>query len=109
MPRPTISDHTIAIDLAADGPGSTQDEIDAFLADGMGGYTKEQLEAAFDAVKDQAHWKNPIDAVVEPTMRDVLEHAIPFFTGTPADFDEVEGRPHVIRVMAAGYFAGPCN
>lgn len=109
MPRLSIVDHGIAVDLESHAPSATPQEIETFLAAGMGGFTIEQLTDAFDAVKDKAHWKNPIDATAELTMRGVLEHAIPYFTGTPADFDEIEGQPNVIHVTAPGYFAGPCN
>ena len=77
--------------------------------DTMGGYTHDQLSEAFDVVKDHEHWKNPIDAVVSADKRDVLTHAIPYFTGTAADFDDEGLDPGKLRVFADGYFAGPCN
>lgn len=105
-----IEGQAIQVDLQSEGgTGASKQEVDAFLEEGKGGYTMDQLEKAFDSVKDQDHWKNPIDAIIPADQKDVLSRSIPWYTGTEAQFEEVEGRPEVLRVTAAGYFAGPCN
>jgi len=109
MPSTTIADHGLAIDLDSDAAGATQEEIDAWLEEGKGGFTVEQLQEAFRSVQDKEHWKNPIDAVVDRDQTAVLDKAIPFMTGTPAEFEDVEGQPGKVRVTADGYFLGPCN
>lgn len=78
-----------------------------FLEEGKGGYSLEQLTEAFDKVKDENHWKNPIDAIVPSDQKDILEKAIPWFTGTEAVFEKCKKDGH-LRVTAPGYFAGPC-
>ena len=81
-----------------------QSDVDKWLEERKGGYTLEELEAAFDAVKNKDHWKEDIDAVVPAEMEHVLTFAIPWFTGG-ADFSirpEGEGR---IRVTAPGYWS----
>ena len=106
----TVKGQTIQIDLEAkSGTGDSSQEIDAFLEEGRGGYTMDQLERAFDSVKDQEHWKNPIDAIVDADQRNVISRAIPWYTGTEAEFTAVEGDTSKLRVTAPGYFAGPCN
>lgn len=100
--------HNIEIRLDGKPSKSLQERIE-IGTEAQGGYTAKELSDAFDAVKDADHWKNPIDAIVERSMWDVLSYSIPYYTGTPADYDDVEGRPEMIRVFAPGYFAGPCN
>lgn len=90
-------------------PGLSTDQINDWLKKGQGGYTVEQLTAAFDQVKNPEHWKNEIKTIVDRDQMDILTKAIPWFTGTPAEFTEVPGQPDKISVWAAGYFAGPCN
>ena len=71
-------------------------------------YTTEQLTAAFDKVKNPNHWKDPIDAVIDESERDLVSEAIPYFTATPAFFSEgvVKG---TLNVTAEGYRAGPAG
>lgn len=110
MTRITIEGQAIQVDLHAEGgTGASTQEIDAFLEEGRGGFTIEQLQDAFDTVKDREHWKNPIDAVIDAGQREVLSRAIPWYTGTEAEFHAIEGDPCKLRVTAPGYFAGPCN
>lgn len=96
-------------DTSDDGDLPPPGEVIEAPSRGMGGYTHQQLDEAFDKVKDPDHWKNRIDAVVDADMRDVLDVAIPYFTGTAADFDDEDMEPGKLRVFADGYFAGPCN
>ena len=94
---------------AESGPGMTGAEIDAYLAQATCGFTQAQIEAAFESVQDAQHWKNPINAIVDRAQIEVLTRAIPYYTGTPAFFDDVEGQPGKVRVTADGYYAGNCN
>lgn len=73
----------------------------------LDGYTQAQLKAAFDKVKNKRNWKNPIDALVDPSedMR-AINAAIVHFTGSPSDYVKVlrKGK-EMLRVRAAGYYA----
>lgn len=90
-------------------PEGAKDIPEIDFVPGPEGYRPAQLSAAFDLVKDADHWKNPIDAVVDEDMMDVLAESIPYYTGTPATFFEIDDQPGKLRVTAPGYFAGPCN
>jgi hypothetical protein len=80
-----------------------------------GGYTDEELNAAFKRVQNPDHWKNPCDGIVCGRDLEVTLFAIEFFTGTTGTVTPLytesaiyEGnRPY--RVTAPGYRAGPCN
>ncbi|MAM38799.1 MAG: hypothetical protein CL949_09945 [Erythrobacter sp.] len=85
-----------------------QSAVEKYLEKARGGYSHIEVSAAFNLVKDQADWKNPIDQIVPITERDILSYAIPYFTGTSAEFEDVED-PLKIRCKAPGYYAGPCN
>lgn len=108
MPKTSLEGSTVRVDLHEDGPGLSEAELNAFLEEGKSGFTIEQLSEAFDAVKNEEHWKNPVDAIVPAEMRGVLERAIPWYTGTEANFEETD-EPGQIHVTAPGYYAGPCN
>jgi len=109
MPRITPTQHAIKVDINDDRPGMTKGEIDRYLEESKGGFNTDELGAAFDLVKDPENWKNSIDAVIDAEKRDVVDRAIPFYTGTEAFFEDVTGQPGKLRVTAAGYYAGPCN
>lgn len=100
---------TFKVELDGRGAGLTEEEIAQHLRTASGGYTTEEMRAAFKLVRDVDDWKNPIDAVVDRDKWHLLEHAIPWFTGTGAHHEDVPGQPDKIRVMADGYYAGPCN
>lgn len=108
MPKTSIHGQTIKVDLESDAPGLNKDELEAFLEEGRGGFTGEEISDAFDLVKDAEHWKNPIDAIIPAGKQAVVERAIPWYTGTEAAFEECD-RAGYLRVTAPGYFAGPCN
>lgn len=78
--------------------------IEEWLEKGKGGYSLDELNAAFDQVKNPDHWKQDIDAVVPSALRDVLVYAIPWFTGGGeiVFHDLSDGR---IRVVASGYWS----
>lgn len=74
------------------------------------GYATEQLHAAFDLVKDESNWKNPINATVTfPEDVDFAQgtllilNAIVFFTASSIDsFADTNTR--TLRVEADGYY-----
>lgn len=111
MAKTSIEGPNLKIDLDPQGPGKglTSQEIDSFLEQGRGGFTQGQIDEAFDLVKNEEHWKNPIDTVIPAEKREIVEKAIPWFTGTDAEFTEIDGQPQNLRVTAPGYYAGPCN
>ncbi len=51
-----------------------------------GWYTREQLEAAFNKVKNPNHWKNPIDAYCHRDEVELVREAVIFFTATVPSF-----------------------
>lgn len=82
----------------------TQSKIDKWLEDGKGGYSQEELQTAFDLVKNTEHWKQDIDAVVDADMQHVLSFAIPWFTGGADILFEPAGEGK-IHVSAPGYWS----
>lgn len=70
--------------------------------------TREELQAAFDLVKNQKDWKERIDRVIPRSMEPAVAEAISYFTGTTASFYEHKD-PSKLIVRAAGYYRGPCN
>lgn len=104
VPEPIIEMAGEVVDAI---PGET--DFDRRHRNAAGGYTMEELEAAFTAVQNSDHWKNPIHAIVARDQVGVLTKAIPWYTGTSADFDDVDGQPDKVLVTAPGYYAGPCN
>lgn len=73
-----------------------------------GWYTREQLGAAFDKVKNPNHWKNPIDAYCHEDEVDMVREAVDFFTATVPEFWRL-GQTSVMRVTAEGYYLGPAG
>jgi hypothetical protein len=72
--------------------------------------TRGELWAAFNAVANKTHWKNPIDAVVDlnDAEREMLRKAVIFFTGSVPSFKPRKGSnlPRCrYRVRATGYYA----
>ena len=74
------------------------------------GHTKGQLSAAFDAlIEEDAHWKDPIGAVIAEDDYGSDAEAVKFFTATKL---EITGRQHsrrLVMVKAKGYRAGPAG
>lgn len=72
----------------------------------MGGYTEDQLSIAFDAVKDDRNWKNPIKmrvaANVRLITRDQIARAIDFYAGGGATFTDYEDGSYLVE--APGYY-----
>lgn len=72
-------------------------------ADGFD-YTRAELSAYFDMVKNDEHWKNPIDKIVR--IKDFrtkvgIREAVVFYTGSTPSFTPTAGH---FRVTAAGYY-----
>ncbi len=71
---------------------------------------RDKLLPYFDMVKDDKHWKNPIDKnllISDSVVRDNISNSIHFFTGTHATWKHLGG--DLWNVKAAGYYCGPCN
>ncbi len=72
--------------------------------------TRGELAAIFDKIKNEEHWKNPIDKIVEiknDHEMAMIEEAVIFFTGSVPDFKPMsQCRPgrSVYHVTADGYF-----
>lgn len=77
---------------------------EAMIASLRGGYSQEELEAAFSLVRPILNWKLPISAVI-PADADLelIEFAIGYFAGSPAIFSKRHDGQ--ILVEAAGYYA----
>lgn len=77
------------------------------------GRTMEELVAscnyrmAFEAVQNPEHWKGQVDAVVLAEHVDVVSKAIEAFTATKARVYPYGFGNTMVRVIAAGYWAGP--
>ena len=71
-------------------------------------YNQAQLQTAFDAVADGAHWKNQICSEVDISQIDITYEAIVYFTATVPHFskDKVGGKWFV---TALGYSMGPAG
>ena len=78
--------------------------VKEWLEEGMGGYTLEELQEAFRAVRNPEHWKMDIDATVDAKLGAILEYAVPWHTGGMPPYVEhlKDGK---IRVMADGYWS----
>ena len=101
----------IAITLNADGTATVDPaaaNAAAYLNDARGGFSDDEIKAAFDLVKNADHWKNPIDAVIDRSSQDVVAVAIAWYTATPAEFEDTD-EPDKVRVTAVGYFDGPAG
>jgi hypothetical protein len=68
---------------------------------------QQDLEKAFDLVKDPKDWRNPIQACIEIDQKEAVEAAIIHFTATTPTFTRVNSS-HLI-VKADGYRNGPAG
>lgn len=68
-------------------------------------YTQEELQAAFDRVKNAKNWKARIDRTIDIKDLDVTLRAIMHFTGTIAQ-EYSHPNPNKVIVRAKGYSAG---
>ena len=72
------------------------------------GYTREELQAALNAVTDPDDWRAPINKRIRINKIDVTLSAIRFFTGTSPRFTPEIGETHV-TVASEGYRQGPAG
>ncbi len=73
----------------------------------LAGITPDELEQAFELVRDPLDWRNRIDAVIESDEVERVCIAIRFYTATDPDVMVLgDGR---VRVMALGYRLGPAG
>ena len=73
------------------------------IASIRGGFTEDELSAAFSLVKNQKDWKLPIDAVVPiSTSRELITRAVIYYTGSIPEF---QATANGLRVVATGYYA----
>jgi len=82
------------------------------VAELLGGYTHDQLEAAFAQVRPAGYWKDPIDAWIDFSDYEVVAYAVEFFTATKLRPIEMQGEGATgvrVRVQAVGYQAGPAG
>lgn len=75
--------------------------VGAVSADGER-FTIAQLRAAFEAVENRDHWKNPIDADVHADVAVVTSEAIVYFHGRRPSHRPGSTPSHV-RMTSAGY------
>jgi len=71
--------------------------------------TQEELQAAFDLVKNKKDWKARIDRTIDVADLARVMEAIVHFTGTVPYEVAHPTNPKKVIVRAAGYRAGPCN
>ena len=95
MSNATLSPKSVAILTAADEMPVVK-------------FSRAMLVAAFDAVKDPADWKAPINADVSQADLAVTMIAIEFFTGTKATVEQLMSNGRML-IHAPGYRLGPCN
>lgn len=74
-----------------------------------GGWTREELEAAFNAVQNPTHWKDPIHAWVANAEVEVTLDAIGFYTGTAGLITRIADDRRSKFIEADGYRAGPAG
>ena len=74
-----------------------------------GFYTREQLEAAFDKVRNPNDWKAPVDGYCRAAEVELVREAVIFFTATEPSFYSVGINTGLRRVLADGYRKGPAG
>ena len=76
----------------------------------LGGYTEDELFAAFDAVADPYDWRAPIDSYVDPADVNRIVFAIKHYTATVPTLTvhQLKG-VQLIRVRSIGYRMGPAG
>ena len=73
----------------------------------IGGFTNDELKAAFNKVKPLPHWKDSIRSVVQPDALAVTVAAIAFYTATDTTVTIRSTGDYLIK--APGYQAGPAG
>jgi len=71
-------------------------------ADTYGGYTIEQLQAAFNKITNKTNWKKALKGVIEASEFRVTEKAAIFYAGSPLESRKLpDGR---LEVWGDGYY-----
>lgn len=78
------------------------------------GYTREEMDTAFDLIKSSDHWKDPINAIIPIDLVKVCEAACEFFTATKlnvvdCDYKRKNKTRKMAWVTSIGYRAGPAG
>jgi len=72
----------------------------------FGTFTRGQMQAAFDKVRDKDDWRAPIVAIIHESNLAVTRAAVQFFTGTLLTLKSKSDRGFCV-VMATGFKNGP--
>lgn len=70
-------------------------------------YRHDEIALAFDRIRDHHDWKAPIHAVIHASERELVAAAVAWFTGTVAEFQELEADSDRLIVDAPGQRLGP--
>ena len=97
--------------LADSDEHTTPDSIQRRLATDLaaniyGGWTRPEIEAAFEAIRHKGDWKAPISRQIPASAFRLYEAAVQFFTSTDLRVVTNLGNNHVL-VEAKGYRLGP--
>jgi len=100
----------------------SKEETEAYVKSLMGGYKEEDLQAAFNEVKDQNDWKAAIDTVVVDKTDEelaLIKFAVRFYTATECKLTELDmtgakeacdnNVRRATKVKAVGYRMGPAG
>lgn len=77
------------------------------MGDTYNNFTQEQLQEAFNRVRNPKDWKAPIDAVVRCQDLELIGAAVQYFTATTITI--LERKAWLCRIAADGYRAGPAG
>jgi hypothetical protein len=75
----------------------------------MTGFRHDELEHAFAAVTDPRDWKGTISSQIPVAEREVVEHAVFWYTGTHPVFTAAPDHPEWLIVTALGHRLGPAG
>lgn len=68
-------------------------------------YSRAELKAAFEKVRNTDNWKNPINAVIPQSDAEITRQAVIFFAGCSPKFTTARVDDGYLRVKAVGYYA----
>lgn len=77
-------------------------------------YSEKELKAAFDKVCSPVDWKNPIEAIISVSDKELVTEAIIYYTATVPNFEKLSNTNKVnkdmwLRVTSPGYRMGPAG
>ena len=98
----------------------TENQTKEYMKTLMGGYTEEQLQEAFNEVKNKDDWKSAIDTVVlDKTDEELkcIQFAVQFYTATECELIDLEFTEapegcdvrRATKVKSVGYRMGPAG